>query len=75
MVRRAFDEALVDVCSEIPKQKLSQVKAHSFKEGILTVNCSNIMAGEISMRARDLLRAINEKLNRKVVFKLVFKRG
>ena len=70
MIMRVFDEALVEVCTDLPKDKLSLVKAKTFKDGVLEVSCTGLMVSELSMRAGDLIRALNKRLARKVILKI-----
>lgn len=74
-VRRAFDAALRDVCSDLPPKSLEKAKAKSFKDGVLLVNCQGLIIGELSMRSGSILKVTNAQLGKRVVTKLRFKAG
>lgn len=74
-VRRAFDTALRDVCADLPVKSLEKVKAKSFKDGVLLVDCQGLILGELSMRSGNILRATNTQIGKRVVTKLRFKAG
>ena len=74
-VRRAFGEALLKSCSDLSATVLEQVKAKSFKEGVLTVEAPGLVGAELTMRAGDVTGALNEMLGRKVVKSIKFKNG
>lgn len=72
-VRRAFGEALAKTCGDIYPAVLAQVKAKSFKDGVLTVEGSSLVCAELTMRSGDVARILNEMLGRKAVKAIRFK--
>ena len=74
-VRKAFEQALPEVCADLSDSILIQVKAQSFKSGVLSVKAPSLLSTELQMRSGGLLRAINESLGRKLVNRLRFKAG
>ena len=72
-IRRIFRDALNKVCQDLDGKLLLNVKAATFKRGVLTVNAPNLMSTELSMRAGGLVREINSVLGKKVIRKLKFK--
>ena len=75
LVRRAFEEAVGEVCGDLPEEKRVEIKAVSFRDGALKVKCTGALAGEVVMRSRQLIKTTNEKLAKKAVFKLVVGRS
>ena len=74
-VRRAFVDSLLKVCADLPNDVLATIKPSTFKNHVLTVRASNLVAAELQMRAGGLMRDINESLGRKIVYKLRFRVG
>lgn len=72
-VRRAFGQALLMVCADLSGDILSQVKAKSFKNGVLEVRAPSLIGTELAMRAGSITSEVNNSLGRKVVFKIRFK--
>src|SRR3989304_2215033 len=72
-VRRAFESALMKLCADLPADVRDAVRAHTFKNHVLTVKCPTLTAGELVLRSGGLLKDINETLGRKIVYKLRFK--
>lgn len=72
VVMQVFREVLAEVCSDLPKAKISEIKAKSFKEGQLEVLCTGLMTSELSMRSGELIRALNDKVGRRVVTRIKF---
>lgn len=68
-VFKAWNDALAQEAPGVVKQG---VKAKMFKNGTLTVVCPPIVGSELSMRARGLIRTINERLGKRAVLKLRF---
>ncbi|MBI2327122.1 DUF721 domain-containing protein [Candidatus Curtissbacteria bacterium] len=72
-VRRAFEDSLLTICGDLPKSVLAATRAKSFKNGVLTVECTGLAPVELQMRSGGLLREINRVLGRKIVFRLRFR--
>lgn len=72
LVMRAFGEVLVEVCGDLPKNRLSAVKAKSFKDGVLEVSCTGLIVSELSMRAGELIKVLNRRFGKKIVTRLKF---
>lgn len=74
-VRMAFEEVLFKVCADLPADRLKLVKATTFKDGVLTVECSGLLKSELSMRSREILNGMNKIIGKRVVLKLRFVGG
>ena len=72
-VRRAFEEILPKVCSDLPGEVLTSVKASTFKNNTLMVKAPNLISVELQMRAGGLIQGINQMLGRRVVSKIKFR--
>lgn len=72
-VRNAFGKVLFDVCADLPSDKLKTVKAKSFADGILTVDCPGLMHSELSMRSGELLKVLNKELGGRAVKRIKFR--
>ena len=72
-VRKAFEQVLPEVCADLSGSILTQVKAQSFKSGVLSVKAPSLLSIELQMRSGGLIRVINETLGRKLVNRLKFK--
>lgn len=70
-VFKAWDDALA---KEAPEVSAGLAKARSFKNGTLTVGCTSVVSGELTMRARGLIRAMNDNLGKRVVVKISFRK-
>lgn len=74
-VRQAFADSLKNICADLPKETLEPVKARIFKNGVLTIVCSQLVSAELSMRSGGLISDINKTLGRRIVTKLRFRAG
>lgn len=72
-VRRAFGESMDLVCSDLGDDIIKKVKPATFHHGILTVDCPDLVAAELSMRSGGLIKGVNEILGRRVVYKIRFR--
>ena len=72
-VRRAFSEVLREVCADLSDKVLGNVRAVSFKNGVLTIRSPLLVSTELSMRSGGLIRAVNKVIGRQVVSRLRFR--
>lgn len=72
-VRVAFSQSLAKVCGDLPEDVLVTVKPQTFKNNVLTVAASSLVAAELQMRSRGLIGEINRGLGRRVVARLRFR--
>lgn len=72
-VRKAFDESLSKVCSDLPAEVLQSVSPSTFKNGTLTVKSPSLTSVELQMRAGGLLKDINQTLGKRTVRSLRFR--
>lgn len=74
-VRRIAKESLAKVCGDLPSDVLATAKIVSFKNGVLTMSASSLLATELQMRSGGLIREINRVLGKKIVERLRFRVG
>ena len=72
-VRRAFSEVLREVCADLSDKVLGNVRAVSFKNGVLTIRSPLLVSTELQMRSGGLIRAVNKVIGRQVVSRLRFR--
>ena len=72
-VRRAFSEVLPEVCADLSDKVLGNVRAVSFKNGVLTIRSPLLVSTELQMRSGGLIRAVNKVIGRQVVSRLRFR--
>lgn len=74
-VRRAFGKSLEAVCGDLGGEIIKKVKPATFHHGILTVDCPNLLAAELSMRSGGIIKGVNGILGKAVVKRLRFRVG
>lgn len=77
--RKALEEAVKKQCADLPEEVLrdllAKAKFSTFKNRVLTMKVSTLLAAELQMRSGKLIREINEILGRRAVNKLRFRAG
>lgn len=74
-VRAAAKVALKIVLSDLDGEIMESIRPTVFKNGVLVVSCSLLLASELKMRSGGLIEEINRELGVRVVRSLRFRVG
>lgn len=72
-VRRVAQDVIGKVCSDLPAEILATIKVKTYKNGVLTIACGQMVAAELHMRSEGLKKAINRQLGDKFIARIVFR--
>jgi len=70
-VRRVAQEVINGL--DLPDKVRATIKVKTFKNGVLTISCSPLIAAELYMRSEELKKGINERVGGDLVKGLIFK--
>ena len=70
-VRRVAQEVINGL--DLPNKVKATIKVKTFKNGVLTISCSPLIAAELYMRSEELKKGINERVGGDLVKGLIFK--
>ena len=74
-VRQTAKETIERELFDMPKELVDLVRIKSFKNGLLVVSASPLVAAELSMRAEGLKKSINLALGGIIIRSLRFRVG
>ena len=72
-VRRVAQDVIGRVFSDLPVGILATIKVKTYKNGVVTIACPQMVAAELYMRSEGLKKGINDKLGNNVVEQIRFK--
>ena len=70
-VRRVAQEVINGL--DLPNKVKATIKVKTFKNGVLTISCSPLVAVELYMRSEELKKGMNERLGKVLVKDLRFR--
>ena len=72
-VRRVAQAEIEKSCADLPVEILAKIKVKTYKNGVLTISCPQLVAAELYMRSEGLKKGINESIGRQIVNELRFR--
>ena len=72
-VKRVAGDVIVNVCQDLPKEALAQIKVKSFRNGQLTILAPTLVSLELKMRSEGLKDQINKVFAKDIIKKIVSK--
>ena len=72
-VKKTAEDVIPNVCHDLPKEAISQIKVKSFRNGQLTVLAPTLVSAELKMRSEGLKDAINKTFGKEVIRRIVFR--
>src|SRR3989344_169459 len=74
-VKKAAGDVIANVCQDLSKEALAQIKVKSFRNGQLTIVAPTLVSLELKMRSEGLKDEINKGLGKEIIKKIVFRVG
>ena len=74
-VRRVAQDVIGKVCSDLPAEILATIKVKTYKNGVATIACPQMVAAELHMRSEGLKKGINKVLGGGIILDLRFRAG
>ena len=72
-VKKVAGDVIVNVCQDLPKEAIAQIKIKSFRNGQLTILAPTLVSAELKMRSEGLKDQINRALGKDIVEKIRFR--
>ena len=72
-VKKAAEDVIPNVCRDLPKEAIAQIKVKSFRNGQLTVLAPTLVSAELKMRSEGLKNEINRTFGKEIITRLVFR--
>src|SRR3989344_369302 len=70
-VRRVAQEVINGL--DLPNKVKATIKVKTFKNVVLTISCSPLVAVELYMRSEELKKGMNEKVGKDIIETITFK--
>ena len=72
-VKKTAGDLILNVCQDLPKEAIAQIKVKSFKNGQLTILAPTLVSLELKMRSGGLKNEINQALGKEIIKRLVLR--
>ena len=72
-VKKTAEDVIPNVCHDLPKEAISQIKVKSFRNGQLTILAPTLVSLELKMRSEGLKNEINRAFGEGILKKIVFR--
>ena len=72
-VKKVAEGVIPEVCQDLPKEAIVQIKVKSFRNGQLTVLAPTLVSLELKMRSEGLKNEINRTFGKEIITRLVFR--
>ena len=74
-VRKVAEDVIANVCQDLPKEVIAQIKVKSFKNNQLTILAPTLVSLELKMRSEGLKSGINEAFGKDIIKRITFRVG
>ena len=72
-VKKAVEDVIPNVCRDLPKEAIAQIKVKSFRNGQLTILAPTLVSLELKIRSEGLKDQINKALAKDIVKTIRFR--
>jgi len=63
------------MCRDYPEDLVKKIKVTTYRNGVLTIVCTSVAAGELHMRSEELVDSVNRRFGAKVLRNIRFRAG
>jgi len=72
-VKKVAGDVIANVCQDLPKVAIAQIKVKSFRNGQLTILAPTLVSLELKIRSEGLKSGINKGLGNEIINRIIFR--